>query len=91
MSYIIRVKSSDVIEKLLRSGEDFEILTPLEEFDNEEDETNTKKFEIYIENNFEKSRKSAILKDIQKKSVQEKEEIKQHGESHNPQSERHQG
>jgi|GEM_PF-5903862 len=89
--HIIRIKSNDVIAKLLNAEGDLEISTPLEDFDNDEDaEFNLKKYEIYIENNFENSKDKGIIKDTAKaKTNTNQKENPQHGKSNSPELERH--
>jgi len=84
--YIIRAEASDDIEKLLRSPEDFEIITPLEEFDDQDDGVNMIEYEIITEKNFEKPKKKDIIKDTIKSKETEK---KQDGKSNDTELERH--
>jgi len=79
---IVRLTANKELEALLRSAEDFEITTPLENFDNDEEDANMKKYEISIENNLEKSNTKDILnvskKEIQKDGKANSTELERH-------------
>jgi len=84
--YIIRINSSSEIEQLLSADTDIEIVTPLEHFDQNEDDESIKDFEIYVENALDVIQKKGILKDIEE-GIKENE----NGKSNDKESERDQG